>query len=177
MSTPIQSEVTLGLVRMATILTPTKTPVKYSSCFNLTPSAKNVCIVCEKREDRPTCRRYFYQNTVKTDACKFLEEALDITISFQGVACSACIGRTRTAYQRLSLFKKNANENVQKIKEKYQTVSTKRCTRGSPASRKSLFPKEKFAEKEMASNPKGKIEVSTGFEMLLMCVCGGGGGL
>ena len=144
---------------MATILTPAKTPVKYS-CFNLTPSAKNVCIVCEKREDRPTCHRYFYQNTVKTDACKFLEEALDITISFQGVACCACIGQlTRDLVCSRKMQMKTNRKSKRNTKQYQQNdASEKVQPPGNPSfQRRSLLRRR-----------------CTGFEMLLMCVWSGG---
>ena len=75
--------------------TPTKTPVKYSHRLALTPSAKIFCFVCGKTEEQKNCRRQLCCNSEKTDVCKFLEIASEITVTAATIALAGCELLTR----------------------------------------------------------------------------------
>ena len=130
--------------------TPTKTPVKYSHRLALTPSAKFFCFVCGKTEERKSCRRQLFCNSEKTDVCKFLETALEITVTAATIACTCCIGRVRTAYKTLSAFKESTRANLKELTSRYKSVTAKRCAADTPSSRKSLFQGKNDASVDMS---------------------------
>ncbi|XP_063404255.1 uncharacterized protein LOC134687728 [Mytilus trossulus] len=154
------------------------TPKKFFRFIKFTPTTKKtLCVICGNRIEKSDYRRKLFHGSIKSEYCILIEKYLEINITEEthaDTACRKCVRELQKIDSVFTTFKSSYQNTLAKLRETHghNSVSFKRqfSEDGSATvnSRKSLFPRDEGKEED----PEFNIDTETDTELKVI-ICRG----
>lgn len=138
------------------------TPKKFFRFIKFTPTTKKtLCVICGNRIEKSDYRRKLFHGSIKSEYCILIEKYLEINITEEthaDTACRKCVRELQKIDSVFTTFKSSYQNTLAKLRETHghNSVSFKRqfSEDGSATvnSRKSLFPRDEEKEEDSEFN-------------------------
>ncbi|VDI25295.1 Hypothetical predicted protein [Mytilus galloprovincialis] len=144
------------------------TPKKIFRFIKFTPTTKKtLCVICGNRIEKSDYRRKLFHGSIKSEYCILIEKYLEINITEEthaDTACRKCVRELQKIDSVFTTFKSSYQNTLAKLRETHghNSVSFKRqfSEDGSATvnSRKSLFPRDEEKEEDSEFNIDTKTD-------------------